>query len=93
MTDTNGPDDKAPSSEANVQDNTAQPPRDPLLEAQREAVELKDKLLRTLAEMENLRRRTEREVADARTYGIANFRARRRDRRRQYGARAAGAGQ
>jgi molecular chaperone GrpE len=34
---------------------------------------LKDKLLRTLAEMENLRRRTEREVADAKTYGISNF--------------------
>jgi molecular chaperone GrpE len=41
--------------------------------AQREAAELKDKLLRTLAEMENLRRRTEREVADSRVYGIAFF--------------------
>jgi molecular chaperone GrpE len=39
----------------------------------REAAEFKDKLLRTLAEMENLRRRTEREVADARLYGITNF--------------------
>src|SRR5437879_5509398 len=39
----------------------------------REAAEYKDKLLRTLAEMENLRRRTEREVADARVYGIAAF--------------------
>jgi len=39
----------------------------------KEAAELKDKLLRTLAEMENLRRRTEREVADARSYGIAGF--------------------
>jgi molecular chaperone GrpE len=34
---------------------------------------LKDRLLRTLAEMENLRRRTEREVADARTYGVTRF--------------------
>ncbi|MDE2364776.1 MAG: nucleotide exchange factor GrpE, partial [Hyphomicrobiales bacterium] len=34
---------------------------------------LKDKVLRTMAEMENLRRRTEKEVADARTYGAANF--------------------
>jgi molecular chaperone GrpE len=42
-------------------------------DAQREASEYKDKLLRTLAEMENLRRRTEREVADSRTYGIASF--------------------
>jgi len=46
---------------------------DPVAEARREAAEYKDKLLRTLAEMENLRRRTEREVADARTYGIAKF--------------------
>ncbi len=34
---------------------------------------LKDRHLRTLAEMENLRRRTEREVADARNYGVARF--------------------
>jgi molecular chaperone GrpE len=46
---------------------------DPLAEATREAAEYKDKLLRTLAEMENLRKRTEREVADARLYGNANF--------------------
>ncbi len=37
------------------------------------AAEFKDKHLRLLAEMENLRRRTEREVGDARQYGIANF--------------------
>jgi molecular chaperone GrpE len=39
----------------------------------RENADQKDKLLRTLAEMENLRRRTEREVNDARHYGIASF--------------------
>jgi molecular chaperone GrpE len=38
-----------------------------------EAADLKNKLLRTLAEMENLRRRTEREIADARQYAVANF--------------------
>jgi molecular chaperone GrpE len=38
-----------------------------------EAADLKDRLLRTLAEMENLRRRTEREVAESRTYGVASF--------------------
>jgi len=48
-------------------------PPDPLLEARQEAGELKDRLLRTLAEMENLRKRTEREVADARLYGNASF--------------------
>jgi hypothetical protein len=39
----------------------------------REAADYKDKLLRSLAEMENLRKRTERQVADAREYGIASF--------------------
>ena len=39
----------------------------------RENAENKDRLLRTLAEMENLRKRTEREVADMRQYGIASF--------------------
>ncbi len=34
---------------------------------------LKDRLLRAMAEMENLRRRTEREVADAKTYGVTSF--------------------
>ena len=35
--------------------------------------QLKDRVLRTLAEMENLRRRTEREVADAKSYGVTSF--------------------
>jgi len=35
--------------------------------------ELKDRALRTAAEMENLRRRTARDVHDARAYAIANF--------------------
>ena len=39
----------------------------------RELADMKDRLLRTLAEMENLRKRTEREVADARVYGISAF--------------------
>jgi molecular chaperone GrpE len=41
------------------------------LEAERD--DMRDKLLRTLADMENLRRRTEREIADARAYGVTNF--------------------
>lgn len=44
-----------------------------LAKAQAEAADFKDKLLRTLADMENLRRRTEREVADARSYGASKF--------------------
>ena len=42
-------------------------------DARQEAAALKDRLQRALADMENLRRRTEREVADARAYGVANF--------------------
>jgi molecular chaperone GrpE len=37
------------------------------------AAEFKDRLLRTLAEMENLRKRTEREIADARVYSVSGF--------------------
>ena len=39
----------------------------------KENADHKDRLLRTLAEMENLRKRTEREVSDMRQYGIASF--------------------
>ncbi len=38
-----------------------------------ENASLKDRALRQLAEMENLRRRTEREIADAKLYGVTNF--------------------
>ena len=38
-----------------------------------ENTELKDKSLRALAEMENLRRRTDREIADIKVYGVTNF--------------------
>jgi molecular chaperone GrpE len=63
--------DTRDDNEAVVESTVAgeSPPDD----ASREAAELKDKLLRALAEMENLRRRTEREVADARLYGITTF--------------------
>jgi molecular chaperone GrpE len=40
---------------------------------QRENTDLKDKLLRSLADVENMRRRTEKEVSDAKIYGIAAF--------------------
>lgn len=44
-----------------------------LEELKAENAELKDKLLRTVAEMENLRRRTERDKADTAKYAISNF--------------------
>lgn len=40
---------------------------------QAENTELKDRWLRAQAEMENLRRRTEREVTDAKAYGVTSF--------------------
>jgi molecular chaperone GrpE len=52
---------------------SAPTPAEPEGEPAALAAELKDKLLRALAEMENLRKRTAREVADARLYGIASF--------------------
>jgi molecular chaperone GrpE len=38
-----------------------------------EHAELKDKLLRILAETENLRRRTERDIAEVRVYAVTSF--------------------
>jgi molecular chaperone GrpE len=52
---------------------SATPQPTPSTALEREHAEMKDRLLRTLAEMENLRKRTEREVADARLYGASSF--------------------
>ncbi|MFL5027738.1 MAG: nucleotide exchange factor GrpE [Microvirga sp.] len=49
------------------------PEADPIAVLEAEKADLKDKMLRLMADMENLRRRTEREIADARTYAVANF--------------------
>ncbi len=46
---------------------------DPTVALRAENSELKDRVLRTVAEMENLRKRTEREVNDTRSYAIAGF--------------------
>jgi molecular chaperone GrpE len=45
----------------------------PSTAAEREHAETKDRLLRALAEMENLRKRTEREIADSRLYSVTSF--------------------
>jgi molecular chaperone GrpE len=62
---------KEPEAAAAAAAATAEPTPSTALE--REHAEMRDRLLRTLAEMENLRKRTEREVADARLYGMASF--------------------
>lgn len=64
--------DTTPAPDAANENAEAVQP-DPVAELTKANAELKDQLLRTLAEMENLRKRTEREVADTRTYGIASF--------------------
>ncbi|HUD88849.1 MAG TPA: nucleotide exchange factor GrpE [Xanthobacteraceae bacterium] len=51
----------------------AAPEPTPSTALEREHAEMRDRLLRTLAEMENLRKRTEREVVDARLYGVSSF--------------------
>src|SRR5262245_17548257 len=68
MTDTTSPAAEA-ASEARPEETAA----DVEAKLRQENAELKDRLLRALADMENLRKRTEREVADARTYGISSF--------------------
>ena len=62
--------DSATNAEAGGPDMV---PADQVRAALEAAGDFKDKLLRALAEMENLRKRTEREVADARVYGVTSF--------------------
>ncbi|ABD85902.1 GrpE protein [Rhodopseudomonas palustris BisB18] len=80
MTDPNGPKDTPAQPAQAAEPVVSKPyimPDDPEVGSTealaKEAAESRDKMLRTLAEMENLRKRTAREVADARTYGIAGF--------------------
>jgi molecular chaperone GrpE len=63
--------DVAPGVEQTPQAQEAQAPAEP--DPVAVAAEFKDRLLRTLAEMENLRKRTEREVADAGLRGVTAF--------------------
>ncbi len=49
------------------------PETDPVELLKAENEDLKDRLLRLAAEMENLRRRTARDVSDAKTYSVASF--------------------
>jgi len=79
MTDPNRPNDDtatAPTGEPVVSKPYIMPddPEEGSMEAlTKEVAEARDKTLRTLAEMENLRQRTRKEVADAKTYGISGF--------------------
>jgi molecular chaperone GrpE len=75
MTDRPAADDTAaqPEGEAAAAGTPELVPAEQVTAALEAAAEFKDKLLRTLADMENLRKRTDREIADARVYGVAGF--------------------
>src|ERR1700761_1321024 len=80
MTDPKGQNDNSASPEQGAEPMVSKPyimPDDPeegSAEAlAKELAEARDRTLRTLAEMENLRKRTAKEVADARAYGITGF--------------------
>src|SRR5688572_30011388 len=51
----------------------SQPDFEAFMRLAKDNEELKDRALRLAAEMENLRRRTQREMADAKVYAVANF--------------------
>lgn len=69
MADETRNEEQAPDEQAE-----AAPPAAEQIAALAAAVdELRDKFLRAVAETDNVRKRAEREVAEARTYGIANF--------------------
>ena len=67
--------ENAPTAEATPAEAAPAPEAaaDPVAALTAELGETKDRLLRTLAEMENLRRRTEKEVKDARDYAVTAF--------------------
>lgn len=73
MTDETAIDPTADATPATEAPAPEAPFADPLAVLAAENDELKDRVLRTLAEMENLRRRTEKEVKDARDYAVTAF--------------------
>jgi molecular chaperone GrpE len=76
MSDTNAErgEETAPTKAESAPPETAERDAFAVIEAlNAENSQLKDRVLRTLAEMENLRRRTEREVSDAKTYAVTGF--------------------
>ena len=66
-------DARPPSGTEPAPDAAPEPEPVPSTALDRELADTRDRLLRTLAEMENMRKRTEREDADSRVYGITAF--------------------
>ncbi|MEM8700228.1 MAG: nucleotide exchange factor GrpE [Pseudomonadota bacterium] len=79
MSDENKNPEEQPSDPAQETDTAAaqtdasEAAADPVEVLKTENAELKDRALRAMAEMENLRRRTEKEVKDARQYAVSGF--------------------
>ncbi len=67
------PEEKGTAPEPAATEETSAPEGEDVTALAAEVADLKDRLVRTLAEMENLRKRTGREVADARQYAVASF--------------------
>ncbi|MEO1305111.1 MAG: nucleotide exchange factor GrpE [Pseudomonadota bacterium] len=69
----------APEDESDIEDGVAEDeaveltPDQQILALEIEKQELRDQMLRAMAEMENLRKRSEREKSDARIYAIEKF--------------------
>ena len=66
-------DENAASGETPEVETPETPEVDPIEALRAENAELRDRVLRTHAEMENLRKRTQREIEDTRSYAIAGF--------------------
>jgi len=69
----NPEDDAMPEGTGNETTEAEEAAADPVEALAAENAEMKDQILRTLADMENLRRRTQKQVKDASAYAIANF--------------------
>jgi molecular chaperone GrpE len=63
--------DTEPTTAAGTDDASQE--ADPIATLEAEKADLRDKLLRSLADVENIRRRADREAADARTYAVTGF--------------------
>ncbi|MFC0284536.1 nucleotide exchange factor GrpE [Camelimonas abortus] len=63
----------APESAGDAGGEAQRDPSDVIAALAAENAELKDRALRALAEAENMRRRAQKEVADAKAYGITGF--------------------
>ncbi len=63
----------AETADADGSDHAPEEELDPIAALEAERDELKDQALRAMAEVENMRRRTERELSQSRKYGHSNF--------------------